>query len=152
MPKKSSIQDSASFDLSLKEARAILRAEKQRLRDATRVKLCSAFEKWMELKEKTQMKTHEDVALYLLHIYEKWEKKVELETSQESDLKPIAGWNIPMEKEHDLTRKQSKELQNLGKLAVKFSDISSKLTTLRKDTKSADIFFVIKDGAEVTAH
>ncbi|CAH1793987.1 unnamed protein product, partial [Owenia fusiformis] len=152
MSRKTPKQGSTSLDLSSEEAKAILKTHQRRLREDKKVNLGSAHEKWMVLKEKVKMKSHGDVALFLLNFYEKWEKKVEPETSQESDLKPIAGWNIPIEKEYDLTRKQSSELQNLGKLAVKFSDISSKLTTLRKDTKSADIIFLIKDGAEVTAH
>ncbi|CAH1793983.1 unnamed protein product, partial [Owenia fusiformis] len=155
---------------------------RKKLRDQARlgrsVYLGDQIKRWFKLKEFYGV-SHSALARILMDSYERWGEKVEPESSQEPDLKPIAGWNIPMEKEHDLTkdplpksslkqnkqrdlpvqslagpydRKQSKELQNLGKLAVKFSDISSKLTTLRKDTKSADIIFVIKDGTEVSAH
>ncbi|CAH1793975.1 unnamed protein product, partial [Owenia fusiformis] len=84
--------------------------------------------------------------------YEKWGEIVEPVTSQEFDPAPIAEWNIPMGMEYDLSRKQCCEPQKSEKYAVRFSNSNNISSALRKDTKYADMIFLIKDGAEVTAH
>ncbi|CAH1793976.1 unnamed protein product, partial [Owenia fusiformis] len=50
------------------------------------------------------------------------------------------------------SRKQCCEPQKSEKYAVRFSNSNNISSALRKDTKYADMIFLIKDGAEVTAH
>ncbi|CAH1793974.1 unnamed protein product [Owenia fusiformis] len=107
----------------------------------SRIFIGSEIDRWMSLKTTIGVKNHVSVAKYLLDLYC---SKAASKTTGQDEFK-----DSDSDKAMSSTRSYE---QKSGKHGVRFSNSNNISSALRKDTKSADIIFIIKDGAEVAAH
>ncbi|CAH1793981.1 unnamed protein product, partial [Owenia fusiformis] len=117
------------------------RVEQRRRSDAAIIHLGESFNKWCEIRDKLDLKNAE-LAKLLLKVYCESEKKI-VKSRQTSDTSSSDQISVSS---------GSYEAQKSEKHTARFNNRNYISSALRKDTKYADMIFIIKDGAEVTAH